>query len=141
LVSVFRNFAHLPAAQRSLFLRAAWLLLLTTAAVKLLRFRTANRLLRREVAANPGQFSPETICWAVSAAARRIPGCNCLPQALAGAHLLRANGIAADVVLGVATQASRLDAHAWIVHGNRVLLGGAMSEQRYTVLTREVLDV
>ena len=136
-----RKFVHLPNAQKVILLRALWLAVLATAAVRLVPFRLANRLLRRTEIAARGDVSEASICWAIGAAARRIPGCNCLPQALAGARLLRLHGIAAEIVIGVAPAADGLKAHAWVVDQERVLLGGALSEQRYTVLTREVLNV
>lgn len=55
---------------------------------------------------------------------RRIPGARlCLPQALAGAVLLRRHGYAAEVVVGVRNEP--FAAHAWLVHDGRVVLGEA----------------
>lgn len=53
---------------------------------------------------------------------RRLPGARlCLPQALAGAVLLRRHGYAAEVVIGVRN--GPFAAHAWLVHDGRVVLG------------------
>lgn len=141
-MSPLAKFAHLPAAHKRVLLAAAGWLVLASIALRSLPFRTAKRIFSCHVAATRDKISVETLCWAIAAAARRIPGCRCLAQALAGARLLRAHGVAADVVIGVAAPAGgTLDAHAWVISNDRVLIGGALSEQRFTVLTREVLDV
>ena len=141
-MSPLAKFAHLPAAHKPVLLAAVWWLLLASLALRALPFRMARKLFSRPVRATRDQIPVETLCWAITAASRRIPGCRCLAQALAGARLLRAHGVAADVVIGVAAPAGgTLDAHAWVISNDRVLIGGALSERRFTVLTREVLDV
>jgi len=140
-VKALDKFFRLPASEKLLLLRAAWLLTLAAAALRLLPFLAAKKIFRRPVASARDDVSITTLCWSIEVAARRIPGCRCLAQALAGASLLRAHGVAAEVVIGVAADAGgALDAHAWVISDGRVLIGGALSEQRFTVLTREVLD-
>ncbi len=142
MVSPLAKFVHLPVAHKRVLSAATWWLLLASIALRALPFRTAKKMFARPVRGTRDDVAVETLCWAISAAARRIPGCRCLAQALAGARLLRAHGVAADVVIGVAAPAGgALDAHAWVISADRVLIGGALSERRFTVLTREVLDV
>jgi len=123
-------------------LAAGWWLMLAAVALRVLPFLSAKKIFCRPMRATRDAIPVETLCWGIAAAARRIPGCRCLAQALAGARLLRAHGVAADVVIGVAAPAGgTLEAHAWVISNDRVLIGGALSQQRFTVLTREVLDV
>ena len=141
-MTALTRFVRLPAPEKGVVVAAAWWLLLASVALRVLPFRAAKRIFARAVAPQRSPISVETLCWAIAAAARRIPGCRCLAQALAGARLLRAHGVLADVVIGVAAPAGgTLDAHAWVISNDRVLIGGALSERRFTVLTREVLDV
>lgn len=78
----------------------------------------------------PGRGRPETagrLAWAVAAAARRLPAWfrACLPQALAAEALLRRHGAPAELVIGVRPAASGgpVQAHAWVMSGERVVVG------------------
>ena len=76
---------------------------------ELLLARTAGRL--------PTLSSCEVslAAWAVSAAARRVPGTRCLAWSLALRGLLAQMGIASRLRIGVAAGGDgRLDAHAWV---------------------------
>ena len=52
--------------------------------------------------------------WAVTAAAKRVPGTACLPWALALHGLLMQGGIVSEVRIGVAPGAGTIKAHAWV---------------------------
>ena len=76
---------------------------------ELLLARTAGRL--------PTLSSCEVslAAWAVSAAARRVPGTRCLAWSLALRGLLAQMGVASRLRIGVAAGGDgRLDAHAWV---------------------------
>lgn len=60
----------------------------------------------------------------VDAAARHVTGAACLAQALAARLLLAWHGHASVVRYGVRRGASRVEAHAWVEHDGRVVLGG-----------------
>jgi hypothetical protein len=64
--------------------------------------------------------------WAVSAAVRRSPvEFVCFPQALAGYTMLRRRGVASTLMYGVArSEQEELLAHAWLMMGETVVLGG-----------------
>jgi hypothetical protein len=68
--------------------------------------------------------SQAEIRWAVSAAARRLPGTRCLPRALALQALLRQAGIASELRIGVAKAGEELAAHAWVECEGRALTDG-----------------
>lgn len=62
----------------------------------------------------------------VSRMALRVPWrSDCLVQALAGQRWLARQGIASEIVVGAATNGDgSLNAHAWLRHGERIVLGG-----------------
>lgn len=64
--------------------------------------------------------------WAVSAAARHSAvEFVCFPQALAGYTMLRWRGVTSTIVYGVArSPEGELLAHAWLMVGDQMVLGG-----------------
>ena len=65
----------------------------------------------------------ERVTWAVSAAARRLPGCTCLVSAFALQRLLSREGHASELHIGVARREAGIAAHAWIVCRGATLIG------------------
>jgi hypothetical protein len=65
----------------------------------------------------------------ISRMAARVPWrSDCLVQALAGQRWLARLGIPSEIVVGTAKLANgQFDAHAWLRHGDRVVLGGDIS--------------
>ena len=77
----------------------------------------------------------EQFIWAVRATSRCVPRATCLTQALAAQTLLSRAGYNPQVKIGVAKNEKKLfEAHAWLVLGDDVLIGGTEVE-RYTALT------
>jgi hypothetical protein len=71
----------------------------------------------------------DRIAWAVSLAGRYVPRATCLTQALAMQILLKREGIAVQLHLGVAKdEQGRVTAHAWLEQDGRVLIGGGSLE-------------
>lgn len=67
------------------------------------------------------------IAWGVAAAARLVPGASCLTQALAGQYLLARQGNASRIRIGIQQDTgAELKAHAWLVSGNHIVLGGSL---------------
>lgn len=68
------------------------------------------------------------VAWGVAAAARFVPGASCLTQALAGQYLLARKGNMSNIRIGVERDTGKqLKAHAWLVSGNHIVLGGSIS--------------
>ena len=85
---------------------------------------------RRRINVEP---SPARYTLAVKRAARLVPA-GCLPQAIAAQCLLRREGQPSRVVFGVAQDKDGgLEAHAWLWHDGRTILGGELAD-RYTPL-------
>jgi hypothetical protein len=134
------RFVRLPAAERRLLVKAALLLVAIRLGLGLLPFQTLRHLLA-QVAEVPTGFretnrsSTEGIAWAVEVAGRHLPGAGtCLTQALAAHVLLRRQGYPTLLHIGVLKgEEGRLEAHAWLKSGDKVVIGGGELE-RFTVL-------
>ncbi|MBV9790605.1 MAG: lasso peptide biosynthesis B2 protein [Chloroflexi bacterium] len=140
-MSPLRKWLRLSPGERWL-LTQAWLLLATIrVALWLLPFRVVHRRLARAQASSP-RCSIERIGWAVAIAGVYVPFATCLPQALTALALLRRNGHAADLRIGVARdERGRLQAHAWVESGGQIVIGGsASSVARYTPLPAVPLE-
>lgn len=132
------KFLRLSAAERSLLVRAVFVLGATRLGLWLLPLRVVRRLLG--ATAQPASpivtLTPAHIAWAVAVACRLIPRATCLPQALAAEALLVRSGYTAELRIGVAktAQGERLVAHAWVESGGRVIVGELRELGRYTPL-------
>lgn len=89
-------------------------------------FRRISRMESEEP--ETSRLAPSTVehlAWAVSTAARAVPGGNCLPQALALRQLLRRRQEPSVLRLGVRRDdKGRLQAHAWVDWDGRTVIGG-----------------
>lgn len=68
----------------------------------------------------------DRVAFFIPRVARRVPWrADCLVQALAGQQWLFGEGITSEIVVGTAKQVGgAFEAHAWLSHGDRVVLGG-----------------
>lgn len=119
-----------------LALRAA--IELARARLALARIKPVDVLRRNERASGLAPVSPssdqrarddrlcEEMAFAIAGMARRVPWrSDCLVQAVAGQNWLMSKRVASEIVVGTARgPGSRLDAHAWLARGGKVLLGG-----------------
>lgn len=131
-----------PALWRRLWRRRQELPLVTEAAFRLalaklmlrgLPFREVAHHLTREPAPQTSSQSPDRICWAILAAARRLPWKSvCFDQAIAAQHMLGRRGIRADLVYGVRKQGAGFDAHVWVRLADGHLLVGAEEAPNFT---------
>lgn len=126
--------------EKWLALRAA--LLLTTAVVLVrlvpMRYWRARLTIAREAAPAtwagpiPGDHLElaERVCRVVRRTARNLPfPAECLPQAMVAQWILRNAGIGTQIHIGARPNPdggaqSRLDYHAWLTLGDRVITGG-----------------
>ena len=67
------------------------------------------------------------VAWGVAAAARLVPGASCLTQALAGQYLLARQGSTSKISIGIEKgTGNELKAHAWLMSGSHIVLGGSI---------------
>ena len=69
------------------------------------------------------------LSWAITQAARFIPGASCLTQALSLQVLLSKAGLHSRLCIGVRKESKGFEAHAWIERDGRVLIGGEAGSQ------------
>lgn len=66
------------------------------------------------------------LAWLVAVAGEHNPlGTTCLKEALVLSWLMSRRGMAATLRIGVARRHGSLNAHAWLEHDGRIILGGA----------------
>lgn len=78
--------------------------------------------------------SQDELLLAFWRAANRVPG-TCLIRALALQRFLSVHGFASELRIGVAPGPTGLLAHAWLLDGERILIGGGQEAETFTVLT------
>ncbi len=67
------------------------------------------------------------VAWGVAAAARLVPRASCLTQALSGQYILARQGSASNIRIGIERNTgAQLKAHAWLMSGNHIVLGGTV---------------
>lgn len=131
---------RLPPAERRLLVLAVLLLGGIAGGLRVLPFQTVRQFLRRIPRARwtGGRATPlrvDRIAWAVTTAARYVPGARtCLPQALAAEALFGRCGLPARLRIGVApATGGPFEAHAWVEATGHVVFGAA-HPGRYTPL-------
>lgn len=68
----------------------------------------------------------------IVAASRYVPRATCLVQALAGYILFSKYGYSTSIKIGVLNENGEFEAHAWLEHGEKVVLGE--SEKNFTTI-------
>jgi hypothetical protein len=102
----------LSRADKWLVVRAAMSVVTMSAGVRLVRLRRLLRSSAPRAVAVAGVAIPDYVT-AVDRAGRYVPGATCLTKSLALARMLRKNGVAANVRIGVKA-AGAFEAHAWV---------------------------
>jgi hypothetical protein len=122
------KFLSLPAQDRRLLVRAAFLITAFRLGLWLLPFSRLLAFTRpaEHPALEAARLDPAPIAWAVQVVSRYIPGATCLVQALTGAALLQHAGLPASLHIGVAKQSGEhFDAHAWVECRGEVVIGAS----------------
>ncbi|WP_036258252.1 lasso peptide biosynthesis B2 protein, partial [Mesorhizobium sp. WSM3224] len=98
-------------------------------ALTLSSYRRVRSLVTRQDARRDASIADlRRVAWGVAAAARLVPGASCLTQALAGQYLLARQGNASKISIGIEKgTGSDLKAHAWLMSGNHIVLGGSIN--------------
>lgn len=136
---LWQRFRRLNADERELVREAAVLLVWIRVALHLLPFPTLRHRLDRRPPAP--RRSVVEITWALSAAARRLPGTTCLAEALTVHTMLRRRGHVPTLKLGVrdlqvsGTAEVSIDAHAWVECDGVVVAGTVDKIADYAVLS------
>ena len=130
------KFGQLPAADQWLVVRAAFWLGIARIMLVMTPFRRLSESLAGNADAIGNEADPnyvERVGYAVRAAANNVPWrSNCFPQAIAARMLLRRQGYATTIHLGVEkNREGDIAGHAWLTCGETVVVGGEDLD-RYT---------
>ena len=110
-------------------LRALYLVSAIRLGLFLLPFRVLQRFAQRPGRKSNIAYSSGQCVWAVRAVSRYVPGATCLTQALAAQTFLTRSGHASRIEIGVRKDERRqFLAHAWVVSGDQIILGGAAAD-------------
>jgi Transglutaminase-like superfamily len=126
------KFVRLPFSDKSLLVRAWIVLIWCTLRVRLLPHPENRSWIFQEdpLMPAPPETEAEKIAWSVRVSSRYVPGCLCLPQALAGRILLAARGYRSKLRIVVRKEDSKFEAHAWLESEGRVWVGDFAEHQR-----------
>jgi hypothetical protein len=129
-MDLFQRFWRKPSVDRRLLLSAAVLHAFVALALRVLPFRFVRRVLDGAAMLGPAPRATADVegrvVRAVRTTAMFVPGCNCLTEALAALFLLKRYGCDATLAFGISAHkpADRpFDAHAWLEHGHRRVIG------------------
>jgi hypothetical protein len=132
------KFLRLSTADKLLLARCLLTVAVVRLGLSLWSYRTLRRWLPRTTAgAEATGASARRIVWGVDVASRLVPAATCLVKAFAAQLILARAGYRSQLRIGVGSDADgKFIAHAWLICGERVLLGGAPHAlRRYVRLT------
>jgi transglutaminase superfamily protein len=127
-----KRLAMLTNVERLLLLRV-WLVVWVARVSLWLMPTPIVRNVVRQAASVAHETSIEQSVWAVKVVSRYVLRATCLTQALAAQALLARAGRESLVEIGVAKNSGKFEAHAWVVCGNQIVIGGPNVE-RYSRL-------
>jgi hypothetical protein len=143
MMQSLHRYRALGAADQSLVLEAAMLLVVARLGLIGLEFSVLRRALGRGMRmigssrTHTSAAPASRIAWAVAAAARRLPfQSTCLLESLAADAMLRRRGYASEIRFGVRPPSGgALAAHAWVEHEGAVVFGATHEISEFTPLT------
>lgn len=139
-MSLVAKFFLLSSSKRMVILQALLLLIAVRISLWLLPFRVVYTFLERMARQSSNLDSADAqvemrLTWAVKTISPYVPQASCLTQALVLWVLLGRAAVRSEVRIGVAKNGQgQLEAHAWVVRQNRVLIGDLPDLTRYTLL-------
>ncbi len=133
------KFLNLTSEERRLLIKATFWVAALRLALWLLPYGWLRNFMAKngkvpEGSRQGSQDRIEPVTRSVRAAGRYVPRATCLIQALAAPGLLRREGLATNLRLGVAKNRDHnFLAHAWLEYEGRIILGESQ-EENYTPL-------
>ena len=128
-----KRLAGLTNRERALLLRTFFVVGIARLSLWLLPVAAARRVVMA-TSVGPCEASPAQSVWAVKLVSRYLPHATCLTQAIAVQALLASIGQGSRVEIGVAKDAGKFEAHAWVTCGDEIVIGGP-NVARYSRLT------
>jgi hypothetical protein len=135
-----RSLIRLKSDNRNLLIYTFILLNLVRLGLWRLSFAQLQRYLDRisQTGRSLEIYRIQTLIWAVERSSRYSPGTvKCLARALTTQVLMRRQGYSSELRIGVAkNQQGVIQAHAWVVYQEHVIMGNLPDLDRYQPLTR-----
>ncbi len=137
-ISVLRRLNRLSGHELAHFTEAVCALIVASAAIKLLPFKTVVRMMNRPRLDGRQRAAAKELAdevrLAVKRAARRLPWkIVCFPEGLAAHWMLRRRGAPSLVHYGLRQSDSGLTAHVWISLGDEVVVGEETTDRHTCV--------
>jgi hypothetical protein len=122
------KFLGLPVADKVQLFRIFVVLLFVRIALSGIGYKRLRKLIPPAGDVAPLKISV-TLGRRVARLARLVPGASCLTQAIAAQIMLARLGYQSDMRVGVRQDAvAKIHAHAWLLSGGQVILGGGVAE-------------
>ena len=124
-----RKAKQLSASDWLLLMRALGWLAVVEVGLRLFALKTLLGILERggrnrDMGTGRGSASPDRAAYCVELASRLDPfDATCLKKALVLYALLKRKGVDVRLVIGATKAGRKLDAHAWLEHRGRVIIG------------------
>lgn len=135
LIQLWRQFRALEPCDRWLVLEAIMLISIVQAGFRILPFATLLRVLSAaKRLRHRSHHRQSRIGWAVTAAAKLVPGRTCLSDALAADVMLCRRGYQSSLRLGVKKRngsAEPPEAHAWVESNGTIVAGELATLSEY----------
>jgi len=119
-----KRLVGLTNCERCLLARAFMVVGITRVALWILPVDGVRRVATKAAGLGSYPVPVDRSAWAVHVVSRYVPGATCLTQALAVQALLISSGYASRVEIGVAREAGKLEAHAWVICDGQIVVGG-----------------
>jgi hypothetical protein len=135
------SLAQLPRAERGLYARAWWTLLVCRLRLRFPRLLRGQRLVSSALTEQPGHRRSQHSIGRLAAEFRRahrdqLVASSCLPRSVALLSFLRRNGVPARLELGLRRDTAGLTGHAWVVHDGEPVNDSSAFIGRYVKLLR-----
>jgi hypothetical protein len=127
-----KRLARLTNVERLLLLRVWFVVWVARVSLWLLPTPMVRKVVKH-TASIAHETSIERSIWAIKVMSRYVLRATCLTQALAAQALLARAGRESHVEIGVAKDSGKFEAHAWVVCGTQIVIGGPNVE-RYSRL-------
>ena len=109
--------------------RALVVVICARLALSFIRYRRISKWITLSSPRVKPSVSPFVMAWAVKHTSRLVPFATCLTQALALQYLLARSGYSGTIRVGVRSdQGEAIEAHAWVLWDETVLIGGSKEE-------------
>lgn len=126
-MSIIISFLKLPSEEKKVALNSFLLVIRIRIMLWMFHFSTVQNRVQK-IACNYNSTPKNTITMnrlriMIMATSRYVPRATCLVQALAGYILFSKYGYSTSIKIGVLTENGEFEAHAWLEHDEKVVLG------------------